>query len=257
LVNLPPGDTQGVSGLCLDPHDLAIAKYVARREKNIVFTRALAARGMVKKPKLLELLAKTPIDAKSRERILPLAVSNLGRARKRTNPMNAKRTALCAGWMLTLGLGLAVFADQRQEAPLRAVDLPGTYELVERVYEDGKVLRQPEIAGLFIFIKGRGSLTLFLRNPDSTIGSASLLFRYTLNDEQYCAWIEYTTYNNLGAPGVTNANPPVSSHCSPITKDGDKITFPAPGERVVRTFERNSFVSLYKGQFTDHWRKIN
>jgi hypothetical protein len=47
LVNLPPGDTAGVSGLCLDPHDLAIAKYVARREKDIVFTRALAARGIV------------------------------------------------------------------------------------------------------------------------------------------------------------------------------------------------------------------
>ena len=29
LVNLGPGDTEGVSGLCLDPHDLAIAKYVA------------------------------------------------------------------------------------------------------------------------------------------------------------------------------------------------------------------------------------
>src|SRR6266481_4216989 len=69
LVNLPPGDTQGVSGLCLDPHDLAIAKYVARREKDIVFTRALAARGMVEKPQLLALLAKTPIDAESRERI--------------------------------------------------------------------------------------------------------------------------------------------------------------------------------------------
>jgi hypothetical protein len=69
LVNLPPGDTQGVSGLCLDPHDLAIAKYVARREKDIVFTRALAARGMVEKSTLLELLAKTPIDAQARERI--------------------------------------------------------------------------------------------------------------------------------------------------------------------------------------------
>jgi hypothetical protein len=69
LVNLPPGDTNGVSGLCLDPHDLAIAKYVARREKDIVFTRALAARGMVEKPILSELLAKTPIDAESRERI--------------------------------------------------------------------------------------------------------------------------------------------------------------------------------------------
>jgi hypothetical protein len=68
-VNLPPGDTAGVCGLCLDPHDLAIAKYVARREKDVVFTRALTTRGIVKKSLLLELLAKTPIDAESRERI--------------------------------------------------------------------------------------------------------------------------------------------------------------------------------------------
>jgi hypothetical protein len=69
LVNLPPGDTNGVRGLCLDPHDLAIAKYVARREKDIVFTSALAARGMVQKTQLLALLAKTPVDAQTRERI--------------------------------------------------------------------------------------------------------------------------------------------------------------------------------------------
>jgi hypothetical protein len=69
LVNLPPGDTQGVSGSCLDPHDLAIAKYVARREKDIVFTRALAARGIVQQSQLIALLEKTAIDAKSRERI--------------------------------------------------------------------------------------------------------------------------------------------------------------------------------------------
>jgi hypothetical protein len=69
LVNLPAGDTQGVRGLCLDPHDLAIAKYVARREKDIVFTRALAAKGIVQKPQLLALLAKTPIDIEARERI--------------------------------------------------------------------------------------------------------------------------------------------------------------------------------------------
>jgi hypothetical protein len=69
LVILPPGDTQGVSGLCLDPHDLAIAKYVARREKDIVFTRALAARGVLQQSRLLALLDKTAIDAKLRERI--------------------------------------------------------------------------------------------------------------------------------------------------------------------------------------------
>jgi hypothetical protein len=69
LVNLAPGDTNGVKGLCLDPHDLAIAKYVARREKDIVFTRALAARGIVEKAQLLALLEKTAIDKEARERI--------------------------------------------------------------------------------------------------------------------------------------------------------------------------------------------
>jgi hypothetical protein len=69
LVNLPPGDTAGVNGLCLDPHDLAIAKYVARREKDIVFNRELAARRIVEKAQLLVLLAKTPISAEARARI--------------------------------------------------------------------------------------------------------------------------------------------------------------------------------------------
>jgi hypothetical protein len=69
LVNLPPGDTAGVSGLCLDPHDLAIAKYVARREKDIAFNRELAARGIVTKQRLLLLLDATPLDDTARQRI--------------------------------------------------------------------------------------------------------------------------------------------------------------------------------------------
>jgi hypothetical protein len=68
-VNLPPGDTAGVSGLCLDPHDLAIAKYVARREKDIAFNRELAARGIVKKKRLLLLLDDTALDEGVRSRI--------------------------------------------------------------------------------------------------------------------------------------------------------------------------------------------
>jgi hypothetical protein len=69
LVNLPAGDTGGVRGLCLDPHDLAIAKYVARREKDVSFNRALVIRGIVSQSKLLELLGQTPVDQKTRERI--------------------------------------------------------------------------------------------------------------------------------------------------------------------------------------------
>ena len=69
LVNLPAGDTGGVRGLCLDPHDLAIAKYVARREKGLMFNQQLARRGIVSKKRLLGLLAKTPVSKDLRDRI--------------------------------------------------------------------------------------------------------------------------------------------------------------------------------------------
>lgn len=69
LVNLPQGDTEGVKGLCLDPHDLAIAKYVARRGKDIAFTRELARRGLVSRDRLLALLDQTAVAADIRQRI--------------------------------------------------------------------------------------------------------------------------------------------------------------------------------------------
>lgn len=69
LVNLPPGDTEGVTGLCLDPHDLAIAKYVAGREKDRIFTRALAARGITDRDRLLALADKTPVEDEVRHRL--------------------------------------------------------------------------------------------------------------------------------------------------------------------------------------------
>jgi hypothetical protein len=69
LVSLPPGDTDGVRGLCLDPHDLAIAKYVAGREKDRVFTRELARRGITGRDRLREFLDKTAVDDAVRRRV--------------------------------------------------------------------------------------------------------------------------------------------------------------------------------------------
>ena len=69
LVNLPAGDTGGVKGLCLEPHDLAVAKYVARRDKDRVFTRELARRGLVSREKLLALVEQTPVSVEVRKRI--------------------------------------------------------------------------------------------------------------------------------------------------------------------------------------------
>lgn len=67
LVNLPPGDTNGAVGLCLDPHDLAISKYVAGREKDRTFTAALVQLGILDRKLLLERLSATTVDERLRE----------------------------------------------------------------------------------------------------------------------------------------------------------------------------------------------
>ena len=69
LVNLLPGDTEGVQGYCLEPHDLVSAKHVAGRDKDRVFTRELARRGIVSRATLLSLLDRTAVTESVRERI--------------------------------------------------------------------------------------------------------------------------------------------------------------------------------------------
>lgn len=69
LIHLPTGDTGGVRGLCLEPRDLVIAKYVARREKDLAFNRALVQRGIVSRRRLLQLLEKTRVSESVRARI--------------------------------------------------------------------------------------------------------------------------------------------------------------------------------------------
>jgi hypothetical protein len=61
--------TGGITGHCLDPHDLALAKYAAARQKDREFNRILAQHGLVQKEKLLELLAEMPLDSARRERL--------------------------------------------------------------------------------------------------------------------------------------------------------------------------------------------
>jgi hypothetical protein len=69
LLNLPVIQTNGVAGLCLDPHDLLISKYVARREKDIEFNREVMASGVVDAERLLALLDVTLVDEVAKTRM--------------------------------------------------------------------------------------------------------------------------------------------------------------------------------------------
>jgi hypothetical protein len=67
LVRVENGNTRGAIGWCLEPHDLAISKLVAGREKDLYFVGVMLRRALVRRDLLRERLAVTRIDDVRRE----------------------------------------------------------------------------------------------------------------------------------------------------------------------------------------------
>lgn len=61
LVRIENENTNGVAGLCLEVHDLAISKYIAGRPKDLQFTRLLARHAMTDRKTLQQRLAATKV----------------------------------------------------------------------------------------------------------------------------------------------------------------------------------------------------
>lgn len=62
LVRVRNPNTVGITGLCLEVHDLAISKYVAGREKDLEFTGELAKHRMTDRETLLARLDDTTVS---------------------------------------------------------------------------------------------------------------------------------------------------------------------------------------------------
>ena len=69
LVEIRNENTRGASGWCLEVHDLAIAKYVANREKDRRFNRALWKHGLIQASIFEERLSATDIGEAGRRLI--------------------------------------------------------------------------------------------------------------------------------------------------------------------------------------------
>ena len=64
LIPIKNQNTRGVTGLCLEVHDLMISKYCAGREKDLEFTRELVRNGLCSYDTLIERLDATPVASK-------------------------------------------------------------------------------------------------------------------------------------------------------------------------------------------------
>ena len=79
LVNLTGPSTNGVTGLCLDPRDLFVAKVAANREKDIEFVKVMIAHAMVSKDDVLNLASTVtnPEDDLDRSRRIVARIERL------------------------------------------------------------------------------------------------------------------------------------------------------------------------------------
>ncbi len=69
LAPIRNANTRGATGLCLDIHDLAIAKFAAGREKDKLFLEAAVAHGLLRVETLRERLAVTRLTDEQRGRV--------------------------------------------------------------------------------------------------------------------------------------------------------------------------------------------
>lgn len=69
LVRVETANTGDAAGLCLDPHDLALSKYAAGREKDLLFVAALVRHRMLDRNTTLARLAMMPLAQEAIERI--------------------------------------------------------------------------------------------------------------------------------------------------------------------------------------------
>jgi hypothetical protein len=69
LVRICNANTRGATGLCLEVHDLVLAKYVANRDKDRRFIAGAIRHGLVREQELLARVPTLPVDVAVRDRV--------------------------------------------------------------------------------------------------------------------------------------------------------------------------------------------
>ena len=77
LIRICNENTRGVTGWCLEVHDLAVSKLVAGREKDCEFVAALFAHGLAKTSTVRERLTITPLPDPERRNAVEMRLARL------------------------------------------------------------------------------------------------------------------------------------------------------------------------------------
>ncbi|MFJ3317184.1 DUF6036 family nucleotidyltransferase [Herbaspirillum huttiense] len=144
LINVKSVDTGGVTGLCLDPHDLFVSKVAAGREKDIEFVKVMIEHDMVQKERVLQLaatVANPKDDLGKSERIIARITGLYGQV-KHVEPTHLnERTGRYTGEILSMsdtivqqdaGRGKVIYHDAK-----KLDKLPWLGQVHTIIYKDG------------------------------------------------------------------------------------------------------------------------
>jgi hypothetical protein len=156
--------------------------------------------------------------------------------------------------LVTLLASLTLAAPARKPAS-PVPHIVGTYKLVDRVLQDGRVLTDKGIQGMMTYTAQYRNFNLHWTEADGRAVSIAYVCGYEFKNGQYCERPIYWMQNNLGEPGLKYDVPSNKADCTKVTMDGTKVTFAITGEPVV-SFKGDSLTAVLEGQFVDHWVKV-
>ena len=82
LVPVRNANTDGVTGWCLEVHDIAVSKYAAGREKDLAYIAVLWSEGLIRLETLEQRLGATDVNIETRARLRSRARADAARHRK-------------------------------------------------------------------------------------------------------------------------------------------------------------------------------
>jgi hypothetical protein len=155
---------------------------------------------------------------------------------------------------VSLIVGMATIGIAAESA--KAPSIEGTYKLVSRKQQDGKVLSGQEVVGLFTYTKTHRNFNIAWKDSAGKHWSYSVVSTYKLTSTQYTETILFSILNDeIGGKGTTYTMKG-SPQTVPIKRTAGRIEIKLPFDPVTTVFDGDVLTSTNEGVFVDRWEKV-
>jgi hypothetical protein len=169
--------------------------------------------------------------------------------------MKTSRTITCAA-IAVAAVCAGLVATLAAQAPVtKKPSIVGNYVLESRDMPDGKKVLPPQVMGMLTLTADRRNFNVYWQE-DGKPASIHAISKYTLSDKELTEDNVFYLANVEGKGATYDTQP--STGTAPVTVKGDEISLKLPlhNEPDV-VFTPTGMTATVKGEFVDHWKKID